>query len=148
MRIPELSDGPIDGFEIAAASLRSQVVVLAACDAGQLAISGRGMAEQPGDELFGLAAAFLESGCGTVLAPIWPADDDATAELITSFHHYLAAGVSADLALAQAQRDYLVAAGPLHRHAYYWAPLQLITVGRPASASPADAHDSEEIRHV
>jgi CHAT domain-containing protein len=144
----ELSDGPIDGFEIAAAGLRNQVVVLAACDAGQLAISGRGMTEQPGDELFGLPAAFLESGCGSVLAPIWPADDDATAELITSFHHYLAAGVSADLALAQAQRDYLAVARPLRRHAYYWAPLELITVGRPALASPANAPDSEEIRHA
>ena len=144
----ELADGPIDGFEIAAAGLRSEVVVLAACDAGQLAISGRGMTEQPGDELFGLPAAFLESGCGSVLAPVWPADDNATAELITAFHRHLAAGQPADLALAAAQREYLAAAGALRRRAYYWAPLQLITVGRPASASPAGIPEVEEIRHA
>jgi CHAT domain-containing protein len=144
----ELADGPIDGFEIAAAGLRSEVVVLAACDAGQLAISGRGMTEQPGDELFGLPAAFLESGCGSVLAPVWPADDNATAELITAFHRHLAAGQPADLALAAAQREYLAAAGALRRRAYYWAPLQLITVGRPAPASPAGIPEVEEIRHA
>ncbi|MGH3394105.1 MAG: CHAT domain-containing protein, partial [Streptosporangiaceae bacterium] len=144
----ELSDGPVDGFEIAAAGLRSEVVVLAACDAGQLAISGRGLAEQPGDELFGLPAAFLESGCGSVLAPVWPADDNATAALITCFHRHLAAGAPADLALARAQREYLAAAGPLQRRAYYWAPLQLLTVGRPASAGPAAAPETEETCHA
>ena len=144
----ELSDGPVDGFEIATAGLRSEVVVLAACDAGQLAISGRGLTEQPGDELFGLPAAFLESGCGSVLAPVWPADDNAIATLITSFHRHLAAGGPADLALALAQREYLASARPLQRRAYYWAPLQLITVGRPASASPAAAPETEETRHA
>jgi CHAT domain-containing protein len=143
----ELSDGPIDGFEIAAANLRSEVAILAACDAGQLAIKGRGMTEQPGDEMFGLPAAFLESGCGSVLAPIWPADDKAIAQVIISFHRHLAAGAAADLALARALRQYLAIADPKQRHAYYWAPLQLITVGRPASASPASALDLEEIRH-
>jgi CHAT domain-containing protein len=83
-----------------------------------------------------------------VLAPVWPADDNATAELITAFHRHLAAGQPADLALAAAQREYLAAAGALRRRAYYWAPLQLITVGRPAPASPAGIPEVEEIRHA
>ena len=144
----ELSDGPVDGFEIAAAGLRSEVVVLAACDAGQLAISGRGLTEQPGDELFGLPAAFLESGCGSVLAPVWPADDNAIATLITSFHRHLAAGGWPTWPWPGLSASTWPPPGQLQRRAYYWAPLQLITVGRPASASPAAAPETEETCHA
>lgn len=58
----DLADNSVDGYEIAAADLECEIVVLTACYAGQRAIGGRGLAEQPGDELFGLAAAFLEAG--------------------------------------------------------------------------------------
>ena len=56
---------PIDGYEIASAGLGCEVVVLTACDAGQLALGGRGRTEQPGDELFGLSAAFLDPVAAT-----------------------------------------------------------------------------------
>ena len=69
----ELADNSVDGYEIAAADLECEVVVLTACFAGQRAIDGRGLPEQPGDELFGLSAAFLDARCRGVLAPIWPA---------------------------------------------------------------------------
>ncbi len=65
----ELADNSVDGYEIAAADLACEVIVLTACFAGQRAISGRGLAEQPGDELFGLSAAFLDARCASVLAP-------------------------------------------------------------------------------
>src|ERR1019366_349285 len=88
----ELADNSVDGYEIAAANLECEVVVLTACYAGQRAISGRGRAEQPGDELFGLSAAFLDARCRSVLAPAWPADDEAISRIITAFHRNLAQG--------------------------------------------------------
>ncbi len=127
----ELADDSVDGYEIATADLGCEVVVLTACYAGQRAIGGRGMAEQPGDELFGLSAAFLQARCGSVLAPAWPADDSVIARLITAFHRNLAQGSPADIALAQAQRAFLDTASAKERRAYYWAPLVLTTIGRP-----------------
>jgi CHAT domain-containing protein len=128
----ELADNSVDGYEIAAADLGCEVVVLTACYAGQRAISGRGRAEQPGDELFGLSAAFFEARCRSVLAPAWPADDDAVSRIIAAFHANLAHGAPADIALAQAQRAFLDAASFKERPAYYWAPLILTAIGRPA----------------
>ncbi len=127
----ELADDSVDGYEIAAADLRCAVVVLTACCTGQRAVGGRGRAEQPGDELFGLSAAFLQAGCGSVLAPAWPADDSVVARLITAFHRNLAQGSPADVALAQAQRAFLDTASAKERLAYYWAPLVLTAIGRP-----------------
>jgi CHAT domain-containing protein len=129
----ELADGSVDGYEIAAANLGCEVVVLTACYAGQRAIGGRGQAEQPGDELFGLSAAFLEARCGSVLAPAWPADDQVMARLMIAFHRHLAEGCPADIALAQAQRAFLDTASAKERRAYYWAPLMLSAIGRPAA---------------
>jgi CHAT domain-containing protein len=127
----ELADNSVDGYEIATADLGCEVVVLTACYSGQRAISGRGLAEQPGDELFGLSAAFLDARCNSVLAPTWPADDEAISPIITMFHRNLAKGAPADIALAQAQRAFLDTADFEKRPAYYWAPLVLIAIGRP-----------------
>jgi CHAT domain-containing protein len=127
----ELADDSVDGYEIAAARLDCEIVVLTACYAGQRAIGGRHMHEQPGDEIFGLSAAFLEARCRAVLAPAWPADDPVMARLITAFHRNLAQGSPADIALAQAQRSFLDTANAKERRAYYWAPLMLTTIGRP-----------------
>ena len=127
----ELADDSVDGYEIAAANLECEVVVLTACFAGQRAISGRGRAEQPGDELFGLSAAFLDARCRSVLAPTWPADHEAVSQIITEFHRSLAQGFPADIALAQAQRAFLDTATSDNRPASYWAPLVLTAIGRP-----------------
>jgi CHAT domain-containing protein len=127
----ELADGSVDGYEIAGADLGCEVVVLTACDSGQFAVRGRGMAEQPGDELFGMPAAFLEAGCGSVLAPTWPADENTTSWIIADFHRHIAHGFPADVALAQAQRAFLDTADAIGRRAYFWAPLTLTAIGRP-----------------
>jgi CHAT domain-containing protein len=140
----ELADNSVDGYEIAAADLACEVVVLTACYAGQRAISGRGLAEQPGDELFGLSAAFLDARCRSVLAPAWPADDDATPWIITAFHRNLAEGAPADIALALAQRAFLDTATAKLRRAYYWAPFMLTAIGRPMSI-PGSSHDKRSV---
>ena len=127
----ESADNSVDGYEIAAANLECEVVVLTACFAGQRAIGGRGRAEQPGDELFGLSAAFLDARCRSVLAPAWPTDHEAVSQIITEFHRSLAQGFPADIALAHAQRAFLDTATFGNRPASYWAPLVLTAIGRP-----------------
>ena len=129
----ELADNSVDGYEIAAADLGCEVVVLAACHAGQRDINGRGLAEQPGDELFGLTAAFLDARCRSVLAPAWPTDYETTSRIITAFHRNLAKGAPSDIALAQAQRAFLDTATFKQRPACYWAPFALTAIGRPIS---------------
>ncbi len=133
----ELADDSVDGYEIAASNLGCEVVVLTACYAGQRAIGGRGRPEQPGDELFGLGAAFIEARCRNVMAPIWPADDDVMPGLIAAFHRNVARGLPADLALAQAQREFLDQADDITRNAYYWASLMLTAIGRPVPVPQA-----------
>jgi CHAT domain-containing protein len=96
----ELADVAVDGMEISAWPLDAcEVVSLSACDAGQLAVRGRGMDELPGDEMFGLPAAFLDAGARSVLAPAWPADDESTSAIMVDFHRRLADGVAPDVAL-------------------------------------------------
>lgn len=133
----DLADDSVDGYEIAASDLRCETVVLTACDSGQLAIRGRGMAEQPGDELFGLPAAFLEARCGSILAPVWPADVDTISSIVVAFHRHLAQGAPADIALAQAQREFLDGPDVKKGWAYYWAPLVLTAVSRPVPRTGA-----------
>ena len=133
----DLADDSVDGYEIAASDLRCELVVLTACDSGQLAIRGRGMAEQPGDELFGLPAAFLEARCGSILAPVWPADGRFISSIVKAFHRNLAQGAPADIALARAQREYLDGTAGRMRSAYWWAPLVLTAVSRPVPRARA-----------
>jgi CHAT domain-containing protein len=138
----ELAEQSVDGYEIAAANLGCEIVVLTACYAGQRDIEGRGVAEQPGDELFGLTAAFLNARCRSVLAPTWRTDDECTSRIITAFHRNLAMGAPADIALARAQRAFLQTALSKQRSACYWAPLTLTTIGRPISipGTPTSLH--------
>jgi CHAT domain-containing protein len=124
-----LIGGAVDCFDIAVAELGCEIVVLSVSNAGQLDVRGRGMAEQSGDELFGLPAAFLEARCRSVLAPIWPADDETICSLVTAVHRHLARGVPADIALALAQREFLDSAGHRSSRAFYWASLVLLGVG-------------------
>jgi CHAT domain-containing protein len=126
----QLADGAVDGLEISSWPLeRCGVVTLSACEAGQLAITGRGMDELPGDEMFGLPAAFLEAGARSVLASVWPAVEEG-GEIIVSFHRHIAAGVAADLALQAAQCEYLDARAGAPARAYFWAGLFLLSLGR------------------
>ena len=128
-----LRDSILDGLEIANWKLNAEVVVLSACCSGQRSISGRGMEEVPGDELFGLQAAFFAAGARRVLGALWPVDSKAALPITTAFHRYLADGQLPELALQKAVDDYLKKAGILTRKVYYWAPFFLSAMGRSSS---------------
>jgi CHAT domain-containing protein len=82
------------------------LVVLAACDAARSALSG-------GDELLGLAAAFLSLGTATLVAPMTPVDDAATARLAVALHERLVHTASPAAALAAVQADVLAGSDPV-----------------------------------
>jgi CHAT domain-containing protein len=126
----EFADGTLDGRAIAALELRAELVVLAACDSGQRAIGGRGLAELPGDDMFGLQAVLFDAGAGTLLGALWPVDDESARAILVDFHRAYAAGAPPDRALQSALKAHL--ADPARRQNLYdWAPFFLTSLGNP-----------------
>lgn len=125
-----LRDSLLDGLEIARWNLSADLVVLSACCSAQQAIKGRGMDELPGDELFGLQAAFFAAGARRVLGCLWPVDTFAAKDITRVFHLGLEEGKAPEVALQAATLDYLRHAGPLRRKVFYWAPFALACLGR------------------
>ena len=79
------------------------------------------------DELVGLARAFLYAGTPTVVASLWPVEDQATEALMTAFHRRVQAGEGIAAALAEAQAE--VRSQPRWTAPYYWAGLVVIGDG-------------------
>jgi CHAT domain-containing protein len=133
-------DGPLTGRQLSALPLRAELVVLAACHSGQRSIAGRGLDKLPGDDMFGLQAAFFEAGVGTVLGTLWPVEDKTAFAIVVDFHRAYAAGASADEALRSAVREHL-GHRERRRDAFFWAPFFVSALGYTANAgaSPRNA---------
>jgi hypothetical protein len=93
-----LSDGPLMAYELQQLARPPGQVVLAACDAGRAAV-------HPGDDLLGLASAFLQAGTQTVIASVARVADDAAQHVMGAYHQFLAAQRSPAEALAAALTD-------------------------------------------
>lgn len=92
-------DGMLEVHEIYGLDLRrASLVVLSAC---QSQLGARSL----GDDIVGLARAFMHAGSPAVLASLWPVDDAATAALMTSFYGHLRQGVGSAAALRAAQLE-------------------------------------------
>jgi CHAT domain-containing protein len=89
-----------------------ELVVLSAC---MTALGGDG----GGDEVLGLVRAFLYAGSPTVVASLWPVNDEATAALMERFYRHLAAGEPVARALRKAQ--VAVLQQPERSAPYFWA---------------------------
>ncbi|MGC4047187.1 MAG: CHAT domain-containing protein [Armatimonas sp.] len=89
------------------------MATLSACQTAQATV-------EPGDELFGLTRGFLAAGARRVAASLWPADDEATSELMTHFYALLPT-MTVAAALRKAQRT-LRSRRP---HPYHWAAFTL-----------------------
>jgi hypothetical protein len=126
-----LHDSLLEGLEIAHWRLDADLVVLSACSSGQRPIGGRGMLELPGDDLFGLQAAFFAAGVRQILGTLWPVHSDVARVIMMAFHGGLLAGQSPELALQAAVVGFINGAGPKFRSSFYWAAFFLSTVGRP-----------------
>ncbi|MQA77451.1 MAG: CHAT domain-containing protein [Streptosporangiales bacterium] len=92
----DLDDGPLTVYDLERISRAPRRLVLSACDTALSAV-------HPGDELQGVAAAFLSLGTSTLVASVTPVADNETRTLMGSFHRRLAAGASPGRALAEAE---------------------------------------------
>jgi CHAT domain-containing protein len=110
-------DGWFTARDAYSLKLNCGLVTLSACETGMNAVA-------PGDELMGLARGFLSAGSATVMMSLWTIDDEATAELMTTFYRELAATNSPATALRTAQ-TVLLKQKP---HPFFWSPF--ILVGR------------------
>ena len=125
----QLCDGAVSGWDLMGLHLPAEVVVLASCHSAQRAISGRGLEQLPGDDLFGLPAMLCDAGVHHLLGALWPTQDDAAFAIVTGFHRAYACSADPDVALRDAIHAYLADAR-LPREAFFWAPFTLTTFGR------------------
>ena len=105
-----LNSEPLTFADILTLRLNARVVTLSACDSA----IGR---EQPGDELMTLGRAFFYAGSRSVIASLWPVEDEATGDLMKRFYGHLVAGKGAAQALRTAQLE-MAGAGYVP---YQWA---------------------------
>lgn len=110
-----LGDGWLTVRDAYTLNLRCALVVLSACETGVSAVA-------PGDELIGLARGFLAAGSPSLVMSLWTVDDDATAQLMTTFYKHLCAGESPAAALRRAQLQMM----ETRPHPFFWAPFVLV----------------------
>lgn len=107
------SGGLIRLQDVSAMNLKSDLVVLSACETG----IGK---EVRGEGLLSLTNAFLQAGSKTVVSSLWKVDDSATRELMTELYRGMAQEeLSVSAALRQAQLK--LYADPRYRSPFYWA---------------------------
>jgi len=115
----EGQDGRLNVHEVYSLDLgQADLVVLSACQTQLGELSA-------GDEVVGLNRAFLY-GAPTVVASLWPVDDEATGALMGQFYTHLLEGMGKAEALQAAQNQ--VRTDPAHpawAHPYYWAAFVL-----------------------
>jgi hypothetical protein len=110
----EFSDGPIYASEIARSGLRTRVACLSACETGRLSLDLR---EEPN----GIVRAFLACGAESVLASLWPLDDEAASLFFQSLYTHSGLVTNLPSAIQEARRF----VRQWRDHPYYWASLSL-----------------------
>lgn len=91
----QLADGSWFGYDIDQLRQVPDVVVLSACEVGRSTVRW-------GDELIGMATAWLHAGARCVIASAAAVNDRAAYEVLVAVHQQLAAGVQPAAALAAA----------------------------------------------
>jgi len=110
-------DGFLQAAEIVQLQLKSNLVILSACDTAIGPLEGE-------EGIAALSRSFLLAGARTVVSTLWSIDDTFSLYLMKQFYKHLAAQESPAIALTAAKRDMLrkygAAAVP-----YYWAAYTL-----------------------
>ena len=118
--------GSVYAHEIEALRLpRAPVVVLAGCETA----AGR---TYRGEGSISLARAFLRAGALTVVATLWPLEDDSSRALFVGLHQHMIAGLPPHQALRRAQLSMLTAPEPHLRRPAAWAST-IAWMGNPSS---------------
>jgi CHAT domain-containing protein len=107
-------EGTLRAAEIGRLRLSNlQIVVLSACSTLNPRRSRMGA-------IAGLAYSFLRAGAPATVSTLWDVDDEATTELLVSFHTRFAGGMPAAEALRLAQQDALRSRRPELRSPRVW----------------------------
>ena len=118
--------------EIYNLQLEAELIVLSACSTGY----GR---RKRGEGINSLARAFNFSGIPSVVATHWNISDEASKKMMELYYRFLREGLSKDVALQQAQLEYLSndkVSSPAYRLPIHWAAWmsvgdnQRLTVGK------------------
>jgi CHAT domain-containing protein len=117
----ESDNGRLSASQLYASAVDRDLIVLSAC---YTALADK--SPLPGDDLFGLQRALLQSGSRTVVAGQWDIYDRSGPELMHHMFAHLAQGKPAHQALALAQRQFLArlrssAEPEPWLHPYFWA---------------------------
>jgi CHAT domain-containing protein/Tfp pilus assembly protein PilF len=100
---PVDNDGIVTAGDVAALDLRGTwLVTLSACETG----SGEA---QAGEGVLGLRRGFLQAGAQNLLMTLWSIDDGVTVQIIGDFYAAAHQGGNAAQALADVQREWLIA---------------------------------------
>jgi CHAT domain-containing protein len=130
------SHGQDDGYlflhEIQRLQLATHLVVLSGCNTALGVL-------HPGEGLAGLQYAFRAAGVPSTLATSWFVDDKASSLLMESFYRHLLDGVPKDVALQQAQIEYLNTASLHTSSPFFWAAPVLYgnTASMPLEGAPS-----------
>jgi tetratricopeptide (TPR) repeat protein len=111
----QLSDGWLTVGDLAELTRRHALVTLSACHTGMSDVG-------PGDELIGLTRAVLGAGSASLVASLWAANDETTAQLMTTFYTGLRNGLSR----AQSLRLASLRLRESDPHPYFWSPFVLV----------------------
>jgi hypothetical protein len=97
--------------------LHTDLLVLSACQTGMAGSLG-------GDELTGLAQAFLQAGARSLIVSLWSVDDSSTATLMRAFYSAYRGGADKAQALSQAMTH--VREHEEWQHPFYWGAFVLM----------------------
>lgn len=116
---PPNVDGYITAAEWPGYTLRSDLVVMSACE------TGLGKVVQ-GEGVMGLPYALYVAGNTSTVMTLWQVNDESTAKFMEAFFKRLNLGEATDVALAATKRDFATGAfGEKLRRPVYWAPFVL-----------------------
>lgn len=117
-----LADRRLTAGDVFGLRMKADMLVMSACNTGQ---SG----QRTGDELIGLARAFLYAGVNSLVVSLWAVDARATRALMEIFYRkWAGGGVSRAEALRHAQVEMI--RGGKYFDPFFWAPFILIGDGR------------------
>lgn len=109
-----LEDNFLEASEIALLDLKSDLVVLSACE------TGYGKFQQ-GEGVMSLARSFMYAGTPSLIVSLWQVNDNSTAIIMKLFYQNILEGMPKDQALSVAKLAYIERAEGIVLHPAFWS---------------------------
>jgi len=109
----ETDDGMLYTSEIDNLNLKSDLVILSACNTGVGQVTN-------GEGINSLARSFANAGSQNMLMSLWPVSDRSTTSLIKEYYKKLTAGNSKSASLNEAKNTFLDNVPAAYHHPYFW----------------------------